>query len=126
MRINPDRLYRRFQPNTLNKDSGIHSLDLLSTYLNINPFIEFVQSLEDQRLKNIWNSIAIQWSSVRNELSDHPAFKRSKYRKQTYPQIHATFDHVKFEGLLNEFIDGDLMKGLFVLKCILNYVFPKS
>jgi len=124
MILKPERLYRRFQPNTLTGDK-VHSLDLMSPYLNITPFIDFIQSLEDSGLRNIWNSIAIQWSSVRNKLSDNTSFHKSKYKKQTYPQVHATFGHKRFDEILNEFIDGDTMKGLFVLKCIMKYVFFK-
>jgi hypothetical protein len=127
MRLNPERLCRRFQSNTRIQDSKPHikSLDIVSTYLNIKPIIEFIQSLEDLSLKNIWNAISVRWTRIHTELSNNSAFQRSAYKDQTYPQIHATFDHARFEGLLDDFIQKDIMKALFVSQCIMDYVFPK-
>ena len=125
MRLNPERLSRRFQPNTRISTSTIQSLNIVSTYLNVTPVIEFIQSLEDQSLKNIWNAISVRWSRIHIELSDNSAFQKSMYKDQTYPQIHVTFNHARFDELLDDFIQKDIMKALFVLQCVMNYVFPK-
>ena len=128
MRLNPERLSRRFQPNTrihTSHTSTLQSLNIVSTYLNVTPVIEFIQSLEDQSLKNIWNAISVRWNRIHIELSDNSAFQKSMYKDQTYPQIHVTFNHARFDELLDDFIQKDIMKALFVLQCIMNYVFPK-
>jgi hypothetical protein len=125
MRLNPERLSRRFQPNTRISTSTLQSLNIVSTYLNVTPVIEFIQSLEDQSLKNIWNAISVRWSRIHIELSDNSAFQKSMYKDQTYPQIHVTFNHARFDELLDDFIQKDIMKALFVLQCVMNYVFPK-
>ena len=125
MRLNPERLSRRFQPNTRISTSTIQSLNIVSTYLNVTPVIEFIQSLEEQSLKNIWNAISVRWSRIHIELSDNSAFQKSMYKDQTYPQIHVTFNHARFDELLDDFIQKDIMKAIFVLQCVMNYVFPK-
>jgi hypothetical protein len=125
MRFDPERLCRRFQSNTRITSIQFRSLDIVSTYLNITPVIEFIQSLEDQSLKNIWNAITGRWNRIHTELSEHSVYQKSVYRDQTYSQIHVTFDHARFEELLDDFIQDDIMKALFVLQSMMNYVFPK-
>jgi hypothetical protein len=125
MRLNPERLSRRFQPNTRISTSTLQSLNIVSTYLNVTPVIEFIQSLEDQSLKNIWNAISVRWNRIHIELSDNSAFQKSMYKDQTYPQIHVTFNHARFDELLDDFIQKDIMKAILVLQCVMNYVFPK-
>lgn len=130
MRLNPERLRRRFHF----QDAGLtgagdkpqfQSLDVVSTYLNIRPIVEFIQSLEDQSLKNIWNAISVRWTRVHVDLSDNSAFQGSAYKDQTYGQVHTTFNHTRFSELVDDFIQKDIMKALFVAQCIMDYVYPK-
>lgn len=143
MRLNPERLRRRFQVNGLAGLTGLtglaglaglagpgdkpqfQSLDVVSTYLNIRPIVEFIQSLEDQSLKNIWNAISVRWTRVHISLSDNSAFQGSAYKDQTYGQVHTTFNHPRFSELVDDFIQKDIMKALFVSQCIMDYVYPK-
>ena len=123
LKVPPDKLYRRFQ--VMPKDYRILSLDILSPYLDISPFTDYLQSLEYIQLKNIWNAIIIQWNNICHDISDNKSYKRSHYSKQKYSQIHKTFPHDKLDDLMHEFISNDIMKGIFVLQCILSYVFPR-
>ena len=123
LKVPPEKMYRRFRPTQNEYHSP--SFDMLSPYIDISPFTDYISSLEDFRLKNIWNAVVVQWTRIHYELSDNKSFKRSPYSKQKYSQIHTSFSHERFEQLLNGFIENDIMKGVFVLQCILRYMFPK-
>ena len=118
----PERLYKRFQM----KSTGvkIQSLDLLSPYLSISPFVDYIKSMDEIRVKNIWNTIVIQWANVQPKVKKNISYKKSLYPMQIYSQIHTTISHEDLDIYLNKFINNDLMKAVFILQCILEYVFP--
>ena len=93
LKVPPEKMYRRFRP--IQNEYHSSSLDMLSPYLDISPFTDYISSLEDFRLKNIWNAVVIQWTRIHYELSDNKSFKRSPYSKQNYSQIHTTFEMSK-------------------------------
>ena len=119
----PERLYKRFQMKPTGVD--IQSLDVLSPYLSISPFVDYIQTMDEIRIKNIWNTIVIQWANVKYKIKDNTSYKKSQYPMQIYSQIHTTISHEDLDTYLNEFINNDLMKAVFVLQCILEYVFPR-
>ena len=123
LRIPPEKLYKRFHVNS--DDFRATSLDLLLPYMDVSPFVSYIQSLEEIRLKNIWNAIVIQWGNVHSTIKEDISYKKSPYSEQRYSQIHTTISHEQFDMDLNDFIANDLMKAVFVLQCILEYVFPR-
>ena len=123
LRIPPEKLYKRFHVNS--DDFRATSLDLLVPYIDVSPFANYIQSLEEIRLKNIWNAIVIQWGNVHSAIKEDVSYKKSSYSEQRYSQIHTTISHEQFDNELNKFIANDLMKAVFVLQCITDYVFPR-
>jgi hypothetical protein len=96
--------------------------DLLNEYLDIRIYYNLVNSIEDHRLKNIWNHTILRWNNMRKELISDPIFEKSIYNKKyDFIKINITCDKINDE--LKSFIDNDLMKGLFVINCIQNYFY---
>mgnify|MGYP001238234893 CR=1 FL=1 len=101
-------------------------LDLLLKYkMPINIYYNYLLSLEIFKLKNIWNNLVKKWNHMKNELKDNILFQNSEYSKIEYHQIHENINDEKLNKLLNDFIDNNDFKGLFISNIIQKIIIPK-
>ena len=73
--------------------------------------------------ENIWNDIISKWNKMKRELINNPAFKRSRYSKGEYHQIHLYINQEYLNVLLSEFIGKNKIKGIFVINCIQKHIY---
>ena len=93
-------------------------LDLLLENAPIQVFYNYFLSMIQYKLKNIWNHIILKWIQSKKKLNENKSFKKSIYYNQKYSFIHDNIDDSKFNELLNDFIDKDIFKSVFIIKCI--------
>ena len=120
LKIEPEVLKKRITMRI--EDYNYTCFDILEKYLDISIFIDYLNSIEEFKLKNIWNHIILRWIQMDHKLKDKLNYKRSKYSKEKYRHIHTSIDGEELDNLLLNFISNDIMKGLFVINCIENYI----
>ena len=85
--VNPEMLIKKIDP--LLRTYEYTCFQMLSPYISrIHLYTDFLNSIEEFELKNIWNDIISKWNKMKRELINNPAFKRSRYSKGEYHQIH--------------------------------------
>jgi len=122
LKVDPEVLKKRI--TTRIEDYNYTCFDVIEDYLDISIFTDFFNSMEVFKLKNIWNHIILRWIRMDQKLKDKLNYKRSKYSKEKYNHIHTTIQPEEFNNLLSNFINNDIMKGLFIINCIQNYIIP--
>jgi hypothetical protein len=105
-------------------DYQFHCLETLQNYLEIDIYLRLLNSIEEFRCKNVWNHIVLRWILMNQQCKDKKSHQKSKYSKQKYNHIHTSIDSEDLDNLLLNFIDNDLMKGLFVINCLQTYFYP--
>lgn len=99
--------------------------DILYDYIDIEIYYNLLNSVEEFRLKNIWNYTVSKWNNMNNTLKNEKKDKKfinSLYNKK-YDQIHININSNKINNQFKLFIDNDLMKALFTINCIQNYFY---
>ena len=64
----------------------------------------------------------LHWIKSQNELNEDNEYIQSIYSKQKYNHIHRRITQEELHSLLNNFINGDKFKGIFVINCIQNHL----
>jgi hypothetical protein len=101
-------------------------LSILKGYnLSSKIYYNYFLSIEDFKLKNLWNHIIIKWNKMKYDLRENDNFLDSEYSKNEYHQIHENMDDNDFNELLIKFIDNNHLKCFFVCNIIKNYITPK-
>jgi hypothetical protein len=98
--------------------------EIIDDYLDIEIYYNLLNSVEEFRLKNIWNYTVSKWNNMNITLIEKKdkKFIKSLYNKK-YDQIHININPEKINDQFNLFINNDLMKALFVINCIQNYFY---
>ena len=100
--------------------------DVVSSYIpEISPYKIYLNSIEEFQLKNIWNDVISRWNKMKRELSDNPSFKRSRYSKGDYHQIHRYISEEELNALFTDFIGQHKVKSIFVLNCIQKHIYSE-
>ena len=97
-------------------------LDILKYHINTNIYINALENLDIYLLKNIWNSIVKEWSTMQIIMKKDKNFQNSKYSKDKYNHTHILIFHDELNDLVRQFIDNDEFKALFVVNCIINSI----
>ena len=105
-------------------DSHFRCLDSLKGYLELDIYLQLMNSIEGFRCKNIWNHVILRWILMDQKSKDSKSYLESNYCKQKYNHIHTNIDSWELDDLLFHFINNDLMKGLFVINCLQTYYYP--
>lgn len=101
-------------------------LDILKDYkIPIEIYYKYLLSLEIFKLKNIWNNLIKKWNHMKIELKDNINFQNSEYSKIEYHQIHENINDEKLNELLNDFIDNNIFRSLFISNIIQKCIIPK-
>ena len=92
-------------------------LDFMSVYYNIQCIYNIVNSIEEYKLKNIYNKLIIQWSLIMKTL-DYP----QKYKNYILPIYNKGIIYSDvFNSLVSNFIDNNKIIGIFVMNTILQF-----
>jgi len=94
---------------------------ILKDYIPTEFYNNYLNSINEYKLKNIWNHIVIRWIKMKNNMVNDKDYLTSIYSKQNYNHIHTMITHKTLNQLLNSFIGSDLFKALFVVNCIQNH-----
>ena len=110
----------------IRQDYTYSFLDILKEY-NLEPDIiyGYLLSIEEFKLRNIWNHTIKKWNMMKSDLNDNNNFIKSDYYKNEYHQIHTNMNDEKLNELLSNFIDGHHLKCFFCCNSILNYITVK-
>ena len=101
-------------------------LSILKGYnLSSKIYYNYFLSIEDFKLKNLWNHIIIKWNKMKYDLRENDNFLDSEYSKNEFHQIHAKMNDNDLNELLINFIDNNHLKCFFVCNIIKNYITPK-
>ena len=97
-------------------------LEIIEKSLPIEIIYHYINHLIDYKLKNVWNSIVINWIQVNNKMKKRNKKKyiTSIYPTQNYEHNHNIISHEQLNNLLKEFIKDDIFKALFVFLIIQN------
>ena len=123
LNIDPDKLNKKM--NHKLRDFNYSCLDLLKSYeIPIHIYYHFLLSMEEFKLKNIWNSLVTQWQKMNSDLKDNKEFSTGSYNN-IYIKHHETMDDTQLNDLLLEFVDDDILKSLFLCNIIQGFIVPK-
>ena len=123
LNIDPDKLNKKM--NHKLREFNYSCLDLLKSYeIPIHIYYHFLLSMEEFKLKNIWNSLVTQWQKMNSDLKDNKEFSTGSYNN-IYIKHHETMDDTQLNDLLLEFVDDDILKSLFLCNIIQGFIVPK-
>ena len=93
-------------------------IDFMSAQYNIQCIYNIVNSIEEYKLKNIYNKLIIQWSLIMKTL-DYP----KKYKNNILPVYNKGIMYSDvFNSLVYKFIDNNKIIGIFVMNTILQFI----
>ena len=97
-------------------------LEIIEKSLPIEVIYHYINHLIDYKLKNVWNSIDINWIQINNKMKKRNKKKyiTSIYPTQNYEHNHNIISYEQLNNLLKEFIKDDIFKALFVFLIIQN------
>ena len=93
-------------------------IDFLNIHYNTQCIYNILNSIEEYKLKNIYNKLVIQWSIIIERL-DYPA--RYKHYKLKINNKGIMY-HDVFNSLLDKFINNNKIIGIFVINTILHFI----
>ena len=124
LKIDPNNLLKKI--DHLRREYNYSILDSLKEYnIPIEIYYRYFLSIEEFKLKNLWNHTIMRWNQMKRDLNENKDFLKNEYSKNEYHQIHKDIDDEEFHNLLNNFIQKNQLKSLFVCNCIQNYITPK-
>ena len=124
LKIDPNDLIKKI--DNPRREYNYSILDSLNEYnIPVGIYYQYFLSIEEFKLKNLWNHTIIRWNQMKRNLNENKDFLESKYSKNKYHQIHKDINDKEFHNLFNNFIQKDSLKSLFVCNCIQNYITPK-
>ena len=124
LKIDPNNLLKKIDHPR--REYNYSCLDNLREYnIPIEIYYRYFLSIEGFKLKNLWNHTIMRWNQMKRDLNENKDFLKSEYSKNEYHQIHKDIDDEEFHNLLNNFIQKNQLKSLFVCNCIQNYITPK-
>ena len=110
MCIVDDSSLKRLYINSYNydkKSNDYNFLDGLKKYKNVSNIYLILDNIDKQTIKNIYNYIFLKWKKINN-------LESFKYAR--------TIDNIEFNDEMNEFINNELYKSIYVLNSIIVYL----
>ena len=124
LKIDPNLLKKRI--DTRRRDFNYTCLDMIKEYnLPVEIYYDYFSSLEEFKLKNLWNHIIIKWNQMKYDIRENNDFIKSEYSNDEYHQIHKQIDDTVFNDLLIDFINDHHLKYFFVCNSIQNTIISK-
>lgn len=123
LHIDPNTLIRKIDP--LRREYDYIFLERLKSYeIPINIYYDYLLSIEEFKLKNIWNILVNRWNKMNDELSENDTFVKSEYCIR-YQMNHENINDEILNERLNDFVEGDTLKALFLCNIIQGFIIPK-
>ena len=123
LNIDPNTLTKKLDP--LRRDYDYIFLEILKSYeIPIHIYYNYLLSIEEFKLKNIWNILVNRWNKMNDELSEKDIFTKSEYNIK-YKMNHGNINDEILNERLNNFVGEDILKGLFLCNIIQGCIIPK-
>ena len=123
LNIDPNNLIRKIDP--LRREYDYTFLEKLKSYeIPIHIYYDYLLSIEEFKLKNIWNILVNRWNTMNDELNDNDTFIKSKYNIKYYMN-HENIDDEILNKRLNDFVGDNILKALFLCNIIQECIVPK-
>jgi len=123
LHIDPNTLIRKIEP--LRREYDYKFLEMLKSYeIPIHIYYNYLLSIEEFKLKNIWNILVNRWNKMNDELSNNNNFNKSEYCIK-YLMNHETINDEILNERLNDFVKNDILKALFLCNIIQSLIVPK-
>ena len=123
LHIDPNNLIRKIDP--LRREYDYIFLEILKSYeIPINVYYHYLLSIEEFKLKNIWNILVNRWNKMNDELSENDTFAKSEYCIK-YQMNHENINDEILNERFNDFVANDILKALFLCNIIQSLIVPK-
>jgi hypothetical protein len=123
LHIDPNNLIRKIEP--LRREYDYIFLEILKSYeIPIHIYYDYLLSIEEFKLKNIWNILVNRWNKMNDELNNNDMFSKSDYCIK-YNMNHVNIDDKILNDRLNDFVGEDILKALFLCNIIQGCIIPK-
>ena len=123
LNIDPNNLTRKIDPSRREYDYIF--LEILKSYeIPVYIYYNYLLSIEEFKLKNIWNILVNRWNTMNDELNDNDTFIKSKYNIK-YQMNHGNIDDETLNDRLSDFVGDNILKALFLCNMIQSQIVPK-
>tara|TARA_A100001015_G_scaffold314166_1_gene423022 strand:+ start:2164 stop:2544 length:381 start_codon:yes stop_codon:yes gene_type:complete len=123
LHIDPNTLIRKIEP--LRREYDYTFLERLKSYeIPVYIYYHYLLSIEEFKLKNIWNILVNRWNTMNDELNENNTFTKSNYNIK-YLMNHENIDDEILNDRLSEFVGEDILKALFLSNIIQGCIVPK-
>ena len=123
LHIDPNTLIRKIDP--LRREYDYTFLERLKSYeIPINIYYNYLQSIEEFKLKNIWNILVNRWNIMNDEVINNDMFIKSDYCIK-YQMNHENINDEILNDRFNDFVGEDILKALFLCNIIQACIVPK-
>ena len=123
LNINPNNLIKKIDP--LRRDTNYTFLEILKSYgIPIHIYYYYLLSIEEFKLKNVWNILVNRWNKMNDELINNDTFAKSEYCIK-YQLNHENINDEILNSRLNDFVEEDILKALFLCNIIQGCIIPK-
>ena len=83
LKIEPDLLLKKID-NPIRSYQYTCFNDLIEYNIPINIYSDYLLSIEEFKLKNIWNHIIVRWNKMKLQMVQNKEFQSSEYSKNNY------------------------------------------
>jgi hypothetical protein len=123
LHIDPNTLIRKIEP--LRREYDYKFLEILKSYeIPIHIYYHYLLSIEEFKLKNVWNILVNRWNKMNDELNGNDMFSKSDYCIK-YLMNHENINDEILNERLNDFVTNDILKALFLCNTIQSQIVPK-
>ena len=123
LHIDPNTLIRKIDP--LRREYDYIFLERLKSYeIPIHIYYHYLLSIEEFKLKNIWNILVKRWNKMNDELINNDMFIKSDYCIK-YQMNHENINDEILNDRFNDFVGEDILKALFLCNIIQGCIVPK-
>ena len=123
LHIDPNNLIRKIDP--LRREYDYIFLEILKSYeIPINVYYHYLLSIEEFKLKNIWNILVNRWNNMNDKLIGNDIFTKSDYCIK-YNMNHENINDEILNERFNDFVANDILKALFLCNIIQDCIVPK-
>ena len=123
LHIDPNKFVCKIDPKL--RDFNYTFLEILKEHeIPSEIYYSYLLSIEEFKLKNIWNILVNRWNIMDTELNKEKIYLNSNYPFR-YSKDHKNIDDEILNERLNKFIENDILKGLFLCNIIQSFIVLK-
>ena len=106
----------------IQRDFNYRFLSTLDDIVDVNIIYNYLLSIDEYKLKNIWNHLVKKWHHMDSQLKTNKKYKESIYCKNHIHYIHTRITDSILNDKLSSFINNDQCKSLFTINIILTLI----